>query len=81
MYINTAAIRQFIKKRQDEGAKGSTINRSTVLLGRMFDLAKKENRVANIPHVAKFSERENARTGFAEREQFDKVKENCQVIW
>jgi integrase len=73
--INTAAIRQFIKTRQDAQAKGTTINRSTVLLGRMFNLAKEENRIQNIPHIPKFSEKENAREGFVDEAQFEKITE------
>src|SRR5712692_6230627 len=48
--ITTDTIRDFIGKRQAEGAANGTINRSIALLRRMFYLAMEDGKLRDVPH-------------------------------
>jgi integrase len=72
-YISTDSIRQFIKKRKADGAENSTINRNLALLRRMLVLAKREGKIAEVPHVPMLKE-SDPREGFLYLEEFEKLR-------
>ena len=51
----------------------TTVNRETQTLGQAMRLAKRKKLINDIPHIERFSEKENARKGFFEREDFEKI--------
>jgi integrase len=61
----------YIVKRQEEGAKNTSINRKLSFLKRAFSLATKQTpaKVSNKPHIPMLRE-SNARAGFFEHEQY-----------
>lgn len=71
--ITTDLVRKFIRKRQDDGARPSTINRNLALLRRMLVLAKREGRVAEVPHIPMLRE-SDPREGFLYPDEFDKLR-------
>lgn len=72
--ITTDRIREFITKRQHEGAPNSTINRSLAALRRMFSLAKEDSKVREVPHVPMLKE-PPARRGFLEHSEFQQLRQ------
>jgi integrase len=67
-------IRDFISKRQAEGAPNSTINRSLAALRRMYFLAKKDGKLRDVPHIPMLKE-PPARKGFLEHGDFQKLRQ------
>lgn len=67
--VTTATLRKYVTERMEQGAKGSTINRSLSVLRRAFNLGKKAGKVVVTPFFPMLTE-SNARTGFIEREQY-----------
>ncbi len=61
--ITTPAVRSYIEKRQQEGAKNGTINRELDVLKRMFSLAMVSEKILRRPHIPMLDE-DNVRTGF-----------------
>src|SRR5713226_5189944 len=72
--ITTDAIREFTRKRQEEGAANGTINRSLALLRRMFRLAVEDGRLRDVPHFPMLKEAP-PRKGFLEYADFQKVRQ------
>ncbi|MGH9735982.1 MAG: tyrosine-type recombinase/integrase [Candidatus Acidiferrales bacterium] len=72
--ITTDTVRDFVAKRQAEGAANSTINRSLAALRSMFFLAKKDNKLRDVPHVPMLKE-PPARKGFLEYAQFQNLRQ------
>jgi integrase len=72
-FITTDTIRQFIRKRQADKAENSTINRNLALLRRMLVLAKREGKIAEVPHVPMLTE-SDPREGFLYPEDFTKLR-------
>jgi Phage integrase family/Phage integrase, N-terminal SAM-like domain len=72
--ITSDTIREFIARRQAEGAANATINRSLAALRSMFNLAKKDGKLRNVPHVPMLKE-PAPRKGFLEYAHFQKLRQ------
>jgi integrase len=72
--ITTDLIREFIDQRQASGAASSTINRNLALLRRMLVLAKRERKLADVPHIAMLQE-SDPREGFLYADEFNALRE------
>ena len=70
--LGTPAVRQYIARRQGDGARNATINRELAALRRAFSLACQRGRLFVRPHIPMLQER-NVRQGFFEREQYQTV--------
>lgn len=77
--ISTALLRQYIGKRQEEGAKNATINRELAALKRMFNLARQSTppKVMRVPTFPSKMAEDNVRRGFVEDAQYDKLAAAC----
>jgi len=73
--VTTGHVWGYIVKRQEKGAKPATINRELAALKRMFSLAAKAYppKVGRVPYIPTLEEN-NARRGFFEYEEFEKVR-------
>lgn len=67
--IDADLMREFIAKLQAEGKQDSTINRSLSALRRMFNLAKKDKKLREVPHFPMLKE-PPARAGFFEHAKY-----------
>jgi integrase len=65
-------IREFITKRQNDGAANSTINRSLAALRRMFNLAVHDQKLRDVPYIQLLKE-PPARKGFLEHEAYQRL--------
>lgn len=72
--ITTDAIREFSRKRQEEGAANGTINRSLALLRRMFHLAVEDSKLRDVPHFPMLDEA-SPRKGFLEHGDFQWLRQ------
>jgi integrase len=70
--ITTDDARKFIADQQAKGLSNGSINRSLAALKRMFNLAKRDGKLRNIPYFPMLREA-TPRQGFFEREQYDKL--------
>ncbi len=70
--ITTPAIRAYIDKRQQDGAKNATINRELAALKRMFSLAIAAEKLLRRPRIPTLQE-DNVRKGFFDPDQFQAV--------
>ena len=70
--ITPPLVRQYIAKRQADGASNATINRDLVTLKRMFSLAVQGGDLMTRPYIPLLKE-SNVRKGFFEREQLQNV--------
>lgn len=70
--ITTATMREFVAKRQAEGAENGTINRNLAILRRMLWLAKREGKLSAVPFIPMLKSGD-PREGFLEPEQFDQL--------
>ena len=61
----------YIKHRLKLGRSRTTVNRELQLLGQAMRLAKRKKLLTDVPHIEKFSEKDNARQGFFESEEFE----------
>lgn len=68
--IDVDSIGKFIAQEQKRGLAGGTINRSVSALRRMFNLAKKQSKLREVPYFPMVKE-SAPRQGFFEREQYD----------
>jgi integrase len=71
--ITTDLVREFIGKRQADGAPNSTINRSLAALRRMFFLAKGDGKLRDVPHIPMLKE-PPARKGFLDQVDFQRLR-------
>jgi integrase len=72
--LTTTRIREFIAKRQMEGASNGTINRELALLRRMFTLAIEDGTLRTPPHFPMLKEAA-PRKGFLEYVDFQKLRQ------
>jgi integrase len=72
--ISTARISEYVKKKIEEGKANATINRDLSALKRMFTLAKRSNKVRDVPYVPMLQEN-NVRKGFFEFENFLAIRD------
>jgi integrase len=70
--VTPPLVRQYIAKRQADGAANATINRDLVTLKRMFTLAVQGGKLMTRPYIPLLKE-SNVRKGFFEREQLQNV--------
>lgn len=70
--IDADAIRKFIEGEQRKGLANGTINRSVSALRRMFNLAREDGKIRDLPHFPTVKE-SSPRQGFVERDQFQKL--------
>jgi integrase len=70
--ITTPAIRAYIDKRQQDGAKNATINRELAALKRMFSLTIAAEKLLRRPRIPTLQE-DNVRKGFFDLDQFRAV--------
>lgn len=71
--ITAGDVQAYVDHRQGEKAANATINRELAALGRAFSLAIKSGEVTARPHFDMLEE-DNVRTGFFERDQFERVR-------
>jgi integrase len=78
--VTNAQIRAYIETRRSAGATDATINRELSIVRRAFTLAMREDPplILRAPHVPKLDE-DNARQGFLEPEQYEKLLEELPV--
>jgi integrase len=55
------------------GRPRTTVNRELQLLGQSMRVAKRKKLLKDIPHIEKFSEKDNARQGFFERDELERM--------
>ncbi len=70
--VTTPRIRAYIDTRLTEGAARATVQRELAVLRRMFRLGAQADKVLRVPHFPTIAVH-NARRGFFERDQFEKV--------
>jgi integrase len=70
--IDADLIRKFIAAEQGRGLSNGSINRSISALRRMFNLARHDGKVRDIPHFPLVKEAK-PRQGFFERQQYEKL--------
>lgn len=71
--VTAEAVDKYIKARKVVGLSNATINRSLQTLIAAFNLAVRRRTLTTAPVIRKLSEVGNARKGFFEREEFEKV--------
>ena len=74
--------RYSLKRKEDEGASGPTINRELAILKRAFSLARENGKVRILPVIHMYKE-STARTGFLEDAQYMKLAAECnkEGLW
>jgi integrase len=75
--IGAADVTRFVSARQADGASNGTINRDLGVLGRMFRVAYKNNKLMRLPVITKLREAD-PRAGFFEAEQFKAVRRHLR---
>src|SRR4029077_3772540 len=68
--VTTDDVRKFIIDQQAKGLSNGSVNRSLAALKRMYNLARRDGRLRNIPYIPMLKEAP-PRSGFFERAQFD----------
>jgi integrase len=78
--LTGAQIRAYVEDRRKGGASDATINRELAIIRRAFTLAMREDPplVRRAPHFPKLEE-DNARQGFLEPEQYEKLLEELPL--
>ncbi len=71
--ITEHTLRKFKAGRMENGVAGPTCNRSLAYLRRMFKLAQRQGKVANVPYFPMERESE-PREGFLERPDFERLR-------
>lgn len=70
--ITTDAAREFVRKRQAEGAGPAMINRSLQCLRRMLNIAHEDNKIQHVPKIRLLKE-PAPRKGFLEVKKFEEL--------
>lgn len=73
--VTAEAVDRYIAERQEDGAAGATINRSTQLLNQAFSLAVERKHLSTAPQIRHLSEKDNARQGFFNNADFHALVE------
>ena len=73
--IDERKIGLYIKYRLKMKRSRTTVNRELQLLGQAMRLAKRKKPLKEMPHIEKFSEKDNARQGFFERDELERIVE------
>jgi integrase len=71
--VSSEAVDRYVEARLSDGAANATINRETGLLRQAFKLGVERQRISVVPRIRKLSEKGNARQGFFERADFEKM--------
>src|SRR5262249_16110860 len=71
--IDERKIDFYIKHRLKTGRSRTTVNRELQLLGQAIRLAKRKKLLRDIPLIEKFSEKDNARQGFFDRDELERM--------
>lgn len=71
--VTPDTIRAFKKERGEDGASNATINRGLEILSAAYGLAIKEERLSRKPHIEFLSEAGNARRGFLEQDEYERI--------
>ena len=71
--VTTPLIRDYVTRRQEDGAENATVNRELAVIRRAFRLAHRAGHVLTVPHIEFLDESRNVRQGFVEREQFQRL--------
>jgi integrase len=71
--ITERQIDLFIKHRLGQGRSTTTVNRGLQYLGQALRYAQKKKLMAEVPLIEKFSEKDNARQGFFDKDSFERV--------
>lgn len=71
--VTPDTIRAFKKERREDGASDATINRALEILSAAYNLAIKEERLSRRPHIEFLSETGNAREGFLEQDELERI--------
>jgi integrase len=72
--ITTDKLREFVAQRKAAGVSGPTCNRNLTVLRRMFMLAKRENKIQNVPFFP-MEQESPARQGFVEQKDFQMLRD------
>ena len=72
--ITPDSVRNYQKRRRDEKAEASTVNRETSALSRMFQLAIRRGQLERMPLFPKRLEENPPRDGFFEHDEYVKVR-------
>lgn len=72
--ITERHIDLYVKHRLHLKKSRTTVNRELQLLGQAMRLAKRKKLLTDVPHIEKFSEKDNARQGFFEQEEFERFE-------
>jgi integrase len=75
--VNTKALRKYRDARLEAGAAKATVNRELALLRRGFHIARQDGQLQFIPAFPMLSENGNARDGWLEDAQYDKLAAAC----
>ena len=73
--LTSRDVDRYIESRLDEGYAPATVNRETQLLGQAFRMAIEKDQLTNAPKIRRLSEKDNARTGFFEKRDFEALLE------
>ena len=68
--ISTDVIKRFVKAERERGLSNGSINRSTSALRRMFNLARREDKLRNVPYFPMLKE-SPPRKGFFEKADYE----------
>lgn len=71
--VTAELVDQYIESRLRDGARPATVNRETGVLVQAFRLAVDRKKLSMAPKIRKLSEKGNARQGFFERADFERV--------
>jgi integrase len=71
--VDASLIDRYVAAKQAAGLKPATINRQTQLLGAALKLAVRRSKLTTVPLITKLSEAGNAKQGFFEQADFEKV--------
>lgn len=72
--IDTDLISEFIGEMQDDGYENGTINRTTALLKRAMNIAKRDGKLATVPYFPHLDESHAVRQGFVEADTFKTIR-------